>query len=359
MNKLKLLIVFSFTFFLFPFTSSAQLEKINPGMTLEEVKKNFPDLQPDFSSMSSLIESVDTFEGLKGVTEYVIRQDTLLRYDFTSNNVSGPCQDYPGADSIKYHQLISVARNLLKQYTLLYGNPAEHSSMSPLTDDTSQFPVPVLYAKWIQGDNELRIAVNRPGKHTRQLPNGPPPSVEDLKPGCKYLLEILSIGTGKAFRKSCGNGITGLEFKNLHPSLAVQVENHPDSWAVVDTNTSRYGNWEFTFEGGKLDSYDLMINDGAAYSHSTDTAYLLLRARTLMIEKEAEKKYGKPFKLVNKMFDKFPGRGSRLYHTTTYFGEEWKMDDKKLYIIFNETSNFKEFEPIFRLQVYFGRPLME
>ena len=322
MNKLKFLLL------LLPLTSFAQLDKIKPGMTLAEVKKNFPGLKPDISAMSSWIYAVDTVQGLKGVTEYVIRQDTLLRYDFTSNIVSGPCKSYPDIKSEKYRQLLNEATKLYNQYATFYGKPVEYFTESGLIDDTNHNSENVFYAKWKAGNNELSITVSLPDKNKKPEMNGPPPTVEEMESGCKYTLEVLSIGTGNIFQKYCGNGITGQTFKQQHPTLAPQIENHPDAWMVADTLTSKAGNWEFTFEGGHLDSYSLDINDGQEYYHKTDTAYSLLRKRTLALKIQAEKKYGKPFKLVNKMFDKFSGGGGKFYQKNIYFAEEWKMEDK-------------------------------
>jgi len=352
MRKLNFLLLF-----FLPFAAISQLEKIKPGMSFEEVKKNFPNIKSDVSAMSSWVTEKDSMEGIKGFTEYVISQDTLLRYEYTSNGFSGPCKNFPHADSLNYIKLISVANKLYKQYVLLYGNPAEHYTISELADDTSQTPVSVLYAKWKHGNNELSISVTRPGKNRRPLMNEPPPTEEEIKPGCMYSLEVLSIGSGNYFRKTVENGMTGQEFKQHHPTLAYEVENHPNSWMAEDTFTYNHGSWRFHFEGGKLDSYSLDVYDGAGYLHNADSAYSLLKNITLILYSEALKLHGKPETLVNKILARYPGKGSWLYHHTIHFESEWKYLDKKLYIIFDESSGGKQFNPILHLMVYYGLPI--
>jgi hypothetical protein len=361
MNKSKFLsfLLFLFSFYLFPVTLSAQLDRIKPGMTLAEVKHNFPGLKPNASAMSSWVYSKDSVEGIKGSSEYVISKDTELRYGFTSNIVSGPCKAYPDLKSENYSHLMKAAVSIHSSYTSLYGPPAEYKVQPELADDSSQMPVNVFYAKWKHGANELSVTVSRPGKNKRPEINGPPPSTEDLKPGCKYTLEIVSIGTGNTYQKSCGNGITGQTFKELHPGLAAQVENHPDSWVADDTISSKYGDIEFTFEGKRLDSYSIDITDGPSYSHKSDTAYSILSKRAIELYNQAKKIHGKPDTLINKVFATYPGKRSRIYHRTTYFAAEWKIEDKKLYIIFDESSGGKQFEPIFHITVFYGRPVME
>jgi len=305
--------------------------------------------------MSSWVYSQDSTGGIKGVTEFVIRQDTLLRYDFTSDIVSGPCKSYPDIKSDKYSKLYGEAIHLYNTYLSLYGKPVEYHTAADLVNDTGRNPENVFYAKWKKEENELSISISLPDKNKRYLPNGPPPTVEEAKPGCMYTLEVMSIGTGNAFQKVCGNGIRGEQFKLLHPKLASQAENHPDSWTVTDTLTAKSGNWKFTFENGNLASYSLWINDGEEYDHITDTAYSRIRKRILALKTEAEKKFGKPTKTIDKMLDKFPGRGSRQFQKNTYFAEEWLAGNKKTYLLFEESSNFKEPYPLFTLELYYGK----
>ncbi len=345
--------------FFFPLAISAQLDKLKRGMPFDEVKKNFPGMIPDASAMSSWIYSKDTLDGIKGSSEYVISQDTLLRYDFTSSPVSGPCKDFPDLKSENYSQLMKEAISKYNSYTALYGPPTEYKTQAESIPDTSQMPVPVFYAEWKHGTNELTIILSRPGNHKRQEMNAPPPSEEDMKSGCKYNLEIRSIGTGNYFQKSGGNGLTGFDFKVLHPKLGEQVENHPDSWIVPDTLTCNTGAWRFTFEAKKLDSYSLNITDGSDYTHKTDSAYLLLKSRTIALYEEAKKFRKKPDTLINRMLLKYSETRSSYFHHTTYFTTEWKYGDKTLFMIFDKSDGGKQFQPIFHILLYYGRSEME
>ncbi|HTA26959.1 MAG TPA: hypothetical protein VK809_04180 [Bacteroidia bacterium] len=354
MRKLTLLLIF-----FFPLAASAQLDKLKPGMSFDEVKKNFPGMIPDASAMSSWIYTKDTVEGIKGSSEYVISQDTLLRYGFTSSPVSGPCKEFPDLKSDDYSRLMKEAISKYNLYLSLYGPPTEYKTQSELLPDSSQIPVPVYYAKWKNGANQLSIILSRPGNHKRQEMNAPPPSTEDMKPGCKYTLEIMSIGTGNYFQRSCENGITGYTFKLHHPNLSAQVENHPDSWIVADTLTCNTGAWRFTFESKKLDSYSLNITDGSDYTHKTDSAYALLKSRTMVLYNEAKKMHGKPDTLINKMLVRYRESRSSFFRHTTYFSAEWKYGDKKLFMIFDKSEGGKQFQPIFHLLLFYGRSEVE
>jgi hypothetical protein len=354
MNKLKFLL-----FIILPVTAIAQLDKIKPGMTREEVKIFFPGLKPDISLMSSWVITRDTLQGIQGHTEYVIRQDTELRYEFTSDEIAGPCKDYPHTDSIKYLQMMKVAKGLYSQYLSRYGKPEIYSGQPGFALDSGKTEVPLFYAKWKQGSNELSIEVSYPGKSKKAEMNAPLPTAEQMKPGCDYTLEILSLGTGTTFQRSCGNGITGQEFKNRHPALSSQVENHPDAWMTEDTSRNNPGAWRFNFESDQLDSYSYDILDGAGYSQKAEDAYNLIRKRVLTLFAEAKKAYGIPVSYADKMSEKYPGKGDRMYHRTTHFTAEWTFKGKNLYIIFDESNGGKQYEPIFHLTVYYGRPMME
>ncbi len=354
MNKLKFLLLF-----LLPLAASAQLDKIKQGMTREEMKQIFPAMQPDISAMSSWIYTNDSLQGIKGTTEYVIRQDTVLRYAFSSKSFAGPCKEYPNVDQSGSLRLMKTAFELSGRYTTLFGKPIFAIAYPYLSKDTAVSHDTIYFARWKKGNDELKIILSHPGKNKHYEMNAPLLNKEELEPGCKYTLEVTSLGTGTTFKQTCGNGMTGQEFKNAHPNLSNQVENHPDSWIAEDTVTSHSGNWRFTFEGDALDSYSLDIYDGAGYTHKSDSAYVILSRKAIALYGEAKKLYGKTDTLINKVFTKYPGKHSNIYHHTVHFAAEWKIKDKKLYVIFDESAGGKQFDAIFHLMLYYGRPIME
>ena len=353
MRKLKFLLLF-----FLPLSAFAQLDKLKPGMPFDEVKKIFPKMIPDASAMSSWIYTRDSLDGIKGTSEYLIQQDTLLRYDFTSDMYSGPCSQNPDSESSGSRLLIRAAVRLSSKYINLFGKPA-HAIGYPYFGKDSLNTDTIYTAKWVKGSNILTVTISRPEKNKMPLMNAPPQSLEDLKPGCKYTLEILSIGTGNYFQKAGENGITGYTFKQHHPNLAEQVENHPDSWIATDTLTCYTGAWRFTFESKKLDSYSLNITDGNAYCHKTDSAYSILKSRTIALFAEAKKGRAKPDTLINRMLVKYAESRSSFFRHTTYFTTEWKYGDKKLFMIFDKSEGGKQFDPIFHLLLFYGRSSME
>ncbi len=344
---------------LFPMVVSAQLDKMRFGTSLGEVKRIFPGLKPDVSAMSSIIYTDETLEYIDGHTTYTLIRDTVCTYDFQSKIMKGPCYYYPHADSSEYNHLMKGTLSLYNHFTSLYGSPSFFYGQPIGKKDSNEEKVTIFIAKWVKGNNLLSIEISRPGHNKRFVMNGPPPTQEEMKEGCNYVLEVISIGTGKEFSEGHDNGITGAQFKKLHPLIASQVVEPANSWMAEDTLTTENGTWRFDFDNRGITSLGLDIFGGPEYSDKSDEVYLKMRKRVLVLFQEAQILYGKPDSTSNTMPEKYKQENRKLYHYTTYFNAKWKLKDKKLFIIFDKREGGKQFEPVFHLEAYCGKPVSE
>lgn len=336
---------------LLPLSVSAQLDKIRAGMTLDEFRKQFPAATPDVNGMTSWVNGKDSLQGMSGHATYLIRRDTVFRYQFLSDEVPGPGPQFPKADSSQSTRMMAVARTLLSHYTDLFGTPAEMNSL-PLGKPAAneKLDVFVLAATWKLKGSVVRILVHRSGtEQEHNMINAP---VDTRKQGFHYYtFQVIAEGTGMEVRSEFGNGISSAEFRNAHPGLAPQVKQPPERW-IMDSES---GEWKFWFTNNRLKGFAMDAYDGEAYrSPSTETAYAELRTLALKLQGEAEKQYGGATSATASFPSSYPSRKpSNNYYSEECYQAKWKTAAGELTILLDEHGGGKYSSPVFHLEVMF------
>lgn len=338
----------------FPLLLSAQLDKIRPGMTIEEFRSNFPNAEHDYGAMTSYVYSNETKGGAKGVATYIISHDTVETYWFQSQRVDGPCAEHPAGDSSDCLRLLTAARTLIGHYTDLYGDPKETYSHRLLESGGDAFEVNVLFAKWKTASNEIEVAVHRPGKAAEiSAANSYEPLDKKAgPPACSYVLEVVARGKGRDIRSEFGNGYAIGEFSNWRSDLAPQLKTFPDAWTLKDTETVPNGMWHFAFTDGKLSSFSLELYAGVNYGQPTMEAYGTLWMRASKMTMEGNKAYG----FADSTSKEFPAEYSapkknKNYYSIVDYYVRWKVDGQTIVMEMDEDGGGKQGEPVFRLEV--------
>jgi hypothetical protein len=337
---------------LLPLTVFAQLDKIRPGMTLDEFRKQFPAAVPDVNGMTSWVNGKDSLQGMSGHVTYLIRRDTVFRYQFLSEEVPGPGPEFPKADSAQTTRMMAIARTLVSHYTDLFGSPAEMSTL-PLskTAPNEKLDVFVLNATWKLRGGVVRILVHRAGTdEERNMINA---TMDRRKPGFHYYtFQVVAEGTGMEIRSEFGTGISSVDFRNTHPALASQVKAHPDRY-VMDSET---GEWKFWFVDNRLKGFTMNAYDGLAYrSKSNEQAYSELRKIALKLEAEANKLYGEKSPETPDSPKDYPARKpSATYYSEIHYDVRWMpKEGGELRITLREHGGGKSSTPVFHLEVLF------
>lgn len=336
---------------LLPLAAFAQLDKIRPGMTLDEFRKQFPAAVPDVNGMTSWVNGKDSLQGISGHTTYLIRRDTVFRYQFLSDEVPGPGPQFPKADSSQSTRMMAVARTLVSHYTDLFGSPAEMSTWPlPKTAANEKYDVYVLTATWKLRGGVVRVFVHRSG--TEQEHNLVNATFDTRKTGYHYYtFQVIAEGTGMEVRSEFGNGISAAEFRYAHPALAAQVKQHPERW-IMDSES---GEWKFWFTDSRLTGFAMDAYDGQAYrSPSTETAYAEMRTLALKLHAEAEKQYGKATSASASFPSDYPSRkASNNYYSEERYLAEWKTPSGELTLLLDEHGGGKYSSPVFHLEIMF------
>jgi hypothetical protein len=337
-------------FIFLPLIGFSQMNRIQPGMSVEELRKLYPGLVPDLQGMTSNIYGDDSIPGIPGKGTWIIIRDTVRSYQFASKDVVGPCENFPNDDSAARHLLMKKASELSRQYEAAFGKAT--LTAAPKNSVGSKY---LYYREWDLENDEIILAVLRPSYGSTEdanVPNAPP--VRQIKYGCYYKLSISAKGKGKQFRENFGVDVSKGEFRKKHPKLASQVQEFPDKWTMRDTLMTNYGTWRFSFEKGKLTSFTLDIYDGAIYKNQTEQAYAILLDRCRTLTKEARKNYGKPTDIAEPSSDKYKKRDLKNYYSEIDYQATWSdVKGKRMVIRLGETGGGKQGAPVFHLEVIY------
>jgi hypothetical protein len=341
-----------FILLLCPALLIAQLDVIRPGMSLAELQRNFPGLQHDFDAMTSRVAKKDSLLGLSGYTNFLISRDTAVRYQFTSEQVAGPCDKFPAADSAAFLKMMISARTLVSHYSDLFGKPATLVINPARAAAGEAWEVIVLKAEWkIRGDF-VRIEVTRPGKSADEYH---PNAMVDNRPmdRCYYVFDLMAEGTGREVMGEFGLGVSKKEFKYRFPDLAPQVEDFADTWRLEDSLTNKYASWQFQFVNDKLVAFSFDLYDGSDYGNESAAAYKLVLGRAQKLQAEAEKQFGKADSVTTKVPQEYPDRKiSGNYYSRINYEVKWKQRTD-LVIRMSEYGGGKQGQPVFHLEVHF------
>lgn len=346
--------IFPLFLFLSPAFLFAQLDVLRPAMQLDEVRAKFPDLKRDYGSMTSWVSGEGKQLNITGRVTYLVRCDTVARYEFYSEPAYGPCEEFPTVDSGDAMRLLSAGRTLLGHYTDLYGTPNENRVQSFRSPTGNQREVELLYAKWKNTNDEIILRVFRPGKEENQI--NAPARNEKESSYCTYTLEVKAEGKSLRMRSEFGMGMTGEQFKSWQPALANQVQDHPDCWMREDTSGGIHTHWRFQFRNEQLIGYFYDAYAGTEYGETTELAYTALLERAQKLKEEASKQFGAPYKDSTSVSKKYssPKKTSNYYSRVDYLAQ-WKPGKDFLMIRLNERGGGKQGPPVFHLEVYFGK----
>ncbi|HEU4719458.1 MAG TPA: hypothetical protein VFU15_16560 [Bacteroidia bacterium] len=343
-----------FLFFLvFPLALPAQLSKIKPGMKLDDARKQFPGMKPDYTGMTSWVYKKDTIGMIAGKATYKVMRDTVRSYNFLGDEVPGPCPGNAGADTADYSSFMQNVRRQAAFYTKIFGKPVLSMDGPGITSSELNYDV-VFDFRWKFNGDELTMQVTRPKERTKPQVNGAA-DVHGCAQCCNYTLEIDVKGNGTGMKNPFCLGMTKNEFKKAHPEMSLQVNDYPDKWIMPDTLLTKDGLWRMDFEDGKLVAFNLSIYDGKIYGTDADAAYARLLGRAKELTKEAKKKYGKADSLMTDVPDKRPPvvTDSHGLMDRTDYKASWNVDGKVLVICINERAGGMGGgrEPVFNLLV--------
>lgn len=334
-----------------PFLLNAQLDKLQPGISLEEFHKRFPSAVPDLSAMTSTVYKTDTMLGVIGESRYVAVKDSVKRYAFTSVVFPGPGPAFPKADSVEYLRLVRAAEELAGHYSDIFGVPTELSKTNPRIGNANSFS-----AIWKTSDAEIKVLVH-PVIEIENMINAPATVSRDKKKKAEnYVLEIFAEGKWSKLRVDFEIGITKNQFRALMPSLASQVKDFPDCWMMEDTLGGRDSEWHFWFIDNALAGFVFDSYNGNSYGGSNKAAYPVLLKKAKQFVAEEQKSYGEPTVLQAPPTDayapvkKVPGA---FFYDDIYYNAEWKMSKGRMLFVRLHENGGKG-ESFLHLEVYFG-----
>ncbi len=353
MKKIVLVLIF-----VLPIHLLAQLDKLSPGMNLQDFRKKFPTATPDFTSMTSNIYRQDTLLGIFGQSQYTAVQDSINQYSFRSKNYSGPSSDFPKADSAEYVLLLRAAVELTGHYSDIFGPPTE-KKINPWDKPVRGLPDPNVYsATWKKPDGNVKIIVHQIFEIENNINAPANVSHEKKKKAAIYVMEIEASGKWPKMRIEFEIGITKKQFRALMPALASQVRDFPDCWMMKDTLANRDSDWHFWFVENSLSGYSFDSYAGDAYAGTNKSCYAVLLKKAKQLQTEEENSYGHATTLQAPSTDayvplkKIP---NAFFYDDVYYNAEWQMEKgKKLFIRLHENGG--KGESFLHLEVFFGDP---
>jgi hypothetical protein len=325
--------ILSILFIFFTICVNAQLDKITPGMPLEEFRKDFPKAERDMWSTGYSVNAKNNPVKYPGKGGYGIQFDTVVNYFFDSDYAIGPCAEFPLEEDDGLASMLQSAKEAEEYYSVIYGKPTEFSIKSPL--DSIPFPddtvnnyfhdlTSVFYANWKWENDELTISVHHLTKSLAPVEdaNGPGATILPLGANGKYYtLSIYAHGNGKQLKTEFGIGMSGEEFQKFKPEVAGQIKNKKeliDNWHMRDTiATGRGMRWNFGFVDNKLTSFDVSVSQDELVGYDStgksiyikpDSAYSLIKNVAQKLIGEVENQYGKPISDTNRIVGKYPGK---------------------------------------------------
>ncbi len=335
---------------LLPLFLNAQLDKLQPGMPLEEFHKKFPTAVPDLNAMTSIIYRTDTMLGVIGESRYVAVKDSVKQYQFSSVVFQGPSAEFPKADSSEYWRFVRAAEELAGHYSDIFGAPAEQSKLNPRSGNKNSFS-----AIWKNPDAEIKVLVH-PVIEVENMINAPADSRDKKKKATNYVLEIFAEGKWSKLRIDFEIGITKNQFRALMPSLASQVKDFPDCWMMGDTLGGRDSEWHFWFIDNALAGFAFDSYNGNSYGGSNKAAYPVLLKKAKQFVAEEQRSYGEPTVLQAPPTDDYaPVKKvpSTFFYDDIYYNAEWKMGKGRMLFIRLHENGGKG-ESFLHLEVYFG-----
>lgn len=344
-----------FIAFVLPSVVFAQVDWLKRGQSLDEVKGKFPGMERDYGSMSSWVSGEAKQVNVAGRATYIITCDTVKRYEFQSELASGPCEEFPNADSSEVGNLISAARTLYGHYTDIFGTPVVYRQKYLRSPQSGSNEFEVFVAQWKSASEDILIRVYRENPSMNQE-NAPPPRNKKDPGSCDYSFELKASGNNLRLRSELGLGMTGEQFKAWQPQLADQVQNYPDCWTFREKKDGVEAHWRFQFTQGKLSGYFYDVYAGEEYLVQTDTAYAVLLRQAKAFRAEAVKAYGKPYKDSTDVPEKYKRpKNPNLYYSKVAYLAQWKPGSDFLMIRMNERGGGKQGPPVFHLEIYFGK----
>ncbi|MEO5645654.1 MAG: hypothetical protein ABIQ40_15095 [Bacteroidia bacterium] len=339
--------------FMLPFMLNAQLDKLHPGMRMDEFHKNFPSAVPDLAAMTSDIYKTDTIIGVKGESRYEVVKDSVKRYVFHSIPFSGPGAEFPKADSADYIRLVRAAEELAGHYSDVFGVPSKQGKVNPRATTTNE--PNSFYAIWEKPDAHISVTVRKEIEVLNMI-NAPVNSREKKKNSSAYVLEIFAEGKWSKLRIDFEIGITKNQFRALMPALASQVKDFPDCWMMNDTLGGRDSEWHFWFVDNVLAGFTFDSYNGDSYGSTNKAAYPILLKKAQQFLDEEQKSYGAATVLQVPPTDAYvPVKKvpTAFSFDDIYYNAEWEMDKGKTLFIRLHESGGKGSSSL-HLEVYFG-----
>jgi hypothetical protein len=335
-----------------------QIDQLKKGSSIDDIRKIFPKMEPDYASMTSYVSGETKLTGQEGSVHYHIERDTVTYYHFSANPAEGPSKRFPTVDSAQVMKLISVASDLIGHYTDVLGTPSESHRSSLLNEKENQNYLEPIYAQWNQPDNKLEIRVYRTVYHTPKKDDHPqinaaPDFASNMKSELYYMV-VTATGRGLRLRSEMGLGLTGEQFKKWQPDLANQVQSFPDCWRASGASAEGQENWRFQFEQNKLIGFFYDWNDASSEQNNEEMMYAVFLKKANQLRDEAIKVYGQPYKDSSVVSTKYK-RPKSLYYSRVDYLCQWKTGTDFLMIRMNERSGGKSPGSWFHLEVYFGR----
>lgn len=353
MKKFLVILVFAL-----PISLEAQLDKLSPGMSLQDFRKNFSSATPDLPAMTSTIYRKDTILGILGQSEFIAVQDSVTQYYFLSENYPGPSSEYPKADSSDYSKLVRTAEELTGHYSDIFGQVTE------LKKNSWQIPIrglpdPNVYsAIWKKPDGTVKITVHQVIEIENYI-NAPVTATHDKKKkSANYIMEIQAQGKWIKLRVEFEIGITKNQFRALMPALASQVKDIPDCWTMKDTLANREATWHFWFVENALTGFSFDSYCGDAYSGVNKICYAMLIKKARLFQVEAQKSVGQTSTLqapANDVYVPVRKVPNAFFYDDVYYNAEWKLEKGKVLFIRLHENGGKG-ESFLHLEVFFGDP---
>ncbi len=339
-----------------PLSLLAQLDKLTPGLSLQDFRRIFPSAIPDLPAMTCNMYKNDTLLGIPGESQYTAVKDSVNQYAFRSILFSGPSSDFPKADSAELLHLIRSAHELTGHYLDIFGSPTMEKSISPRISIKDLTDPNVYSAIWNKPDGTIKILVHQDTEIANNI-NAEGKKVHEKKMKCaKYVLEVQASGKWSKLRIDFEIGITKDQFRVLMPIYAEQMKNFPDCWTVKESVLAGESEWHMWFLENALAGFSYDNYCGDAYSGTNKACYPILINKAKQFLAEGELAYGQPITLqvpASDAYTPIKKVPNEFFYDYVYYNAEWKMDKgKNLFIRLHENGG--KGEAFLHLEVYFG-----
>ncbi len=289
---------FTFLFLLIPFVMSAQLDRIKVDMVESEFVKAVPEAKRDYDAESGWVNNTDSVGGLNGEKRWKIYNDTVVEYNFHTQYIQGPSEDFPKVDSTDVHKMRTSAEKVCRSMELVHGKPSLSRSVSFTGSNPMNNPI-IYIAEWNTGQGMLRVTISSSVKPVNNI--NAPRIVSPQTTKYQLTIVVTDRSLHSMLNYSIGQPAT-VFFLNKEYLREEALFMNYHYYTITDSLTAPNARWKFTFASDSLIEFNYQAYFGMSYGSRNDSiARADAEAKTLALISQGQKSFGLPDSSFNKI----------------------------------------------------------